>query len=216
MWPKCCLIWQVFGPWVNPYGANGQIIMTVYNYRSGQVHETLNGVQPSRGFRDMRSTKFDPNWWQIWQFLAHEQAHLGQMGKWPWQCTTRGLDNSTELRMEKICQVVTEIWVPQVWQPPAQPTAWTVTTIPLQPGGLRGKNEHAITCWMFPHHWTTRYFLPPHRQFFPFHTFASSIRVVASPIPEITSPTDAPYKISIKHPWPFLLTWINFNSTMDK
>ena len=36
------------------------------------------------------------------KFLAHGQAHMGQMGKWPWQCTTTGLDNSTELRMEKI------------------------------------------------------------------------------------------------------------------
>ena len=61
------------------------------------------------------------------------------MGIWPWQCTPTGLDNSTELRMEKIRQAVTEIWVPQVWQPPAQPPARTVTTIPLQPGGLRGK-----------------------------------------------------------------------------
>ena len=43
------------------------------------------------------------------------------MGKWPWRCTTTGLDNSTELRMEKIHQAVTEIWVPQVWQPPARP-----------------------------------------------------------------------------------------------
>ena len=22
VWPKCCLIWQVFGPWASPYGAN--------------------------------------------------------------------------------------------------------------------------------------------------------------------------------------------------
>ena len=42
--------------------------------------------------------------------------------------------------MEKIRQAVTEIWVPQVWQPPARPPARTVTTIPLQPEGLRGKN----------------------------------------------------------------------------
>ena len=61
------------------------------------------------------------------------------MGKLPWQCTTTGLDNSIELRMEKIRQAVTEIWVPQVWQPPARPPARTVTTIPLQPEGLRGK-----------------------------------------------------------------------------
>ena len=45
------------------------------------------------------------------------------MGIWPWQCTPTGLDNSTELRMEKIHQAVTEIWVPQVWQPPARPPA---------------------------------------------------------------------------------------------
>ena len=49
--------------------------------------------------------------------------------------------------MEKIRQVVTEIWVPQVWQPPAR----TVMTIPLQPKGLRGKNEPipALTTWVF-------------------------------------------------------------------
>ena len=41
--------------------------------------------------------------------------------------------------MEKIHQAVTEIWIPQVWQPAARPPARTVTTIPLQPGGLRGK-----------------------------------------------------------------------------
>ena len=40
-----------------------------------------------------------------------------------------------ELRTEKIRQAVTEIWVQQFWQPPAR----TVTTIPLQSGGLRGE-----------------------------------------------------------------------------
>ena len=45
------------------------------------------------------------------------------MGIWPWQCTPTGLDNSTELRMEKIHQAVTKIWVLQVWQPPARPQA---------------------------------------------------------------------------------------------
>ena len=95
--------------------------MPVHNYRSRQVHETLNGVHPSSGFRDMRSAKSGPNLWQIWQVFGHGQAHIGHMGKWPWQCTTRGLDNSTKLRMEKIRQAVTDIWVPQVWQPPARP-----------------------------------------------------------------------------------------------
>ena len=36
-------------------------------------------------------------------------------------CTTTGLDNSIELWTEKIRQAVTEIWLLQVWQPPARP-----------------------------------------------------------------------------------------------
>ena len=97
--------------------------MTLHNYRSRQVHETLNGVNPSSGFRDMRSgpKSLDPICGKFDKFLAHGQAYIGQMGKWPWQCTTTGLDNSIELRMDKIGQAVTEIWVPQVWQPPARP-----------------------------------------------------------------------------------------------
>ena len=57
--------------------------MRLHNYRSRQVHETLDGVNPSCSFRDMHSAicgKFD-------KFLAHGQAHMGQMGEWPWQCT---------------------------------------------------------------------------------------------------------------------------------
>ena len=132
VWPKCCLIWQVFGPWASPNGANGQITMMLYNYRSRQVHETLNGVNPSSSFWDMHSAKSGPNLWQIWQVFCPWASPYGANG--PWQCTTTGLDNSTELRMEKIRQAVPEIRVPQVWQPPAR----TVTTIPLQPKGLRG------------------------------------------------------------------------------
>ena len=82
----------------------------------------------------------DPICGKFDKFLANGQPHMGQMGKWPWQCTTTGLENSTELWMEKICQAVTEIWLPQVWQPPGRPPTRTVTTIPLQPEGLRGKN----------------------------------------------------------------------------
>ena len=87
----------------------------------------------------------DPICGKFDKFLAHGQAHMGQMGKWAWQCTTTGLNNSIELRTEKIHQAVTEIWVPQVWQPPAR----TVTTIPLQPGGKKvwqtyGQTENTI------------------------------------------------------------------------
>ena len=106
----------------------------------GSIHPAVSEICVPQSL-DPICTEFD-------KFLGHGQAHLGQMGKWPWRCTTTGLDNSTELRMEKIHQAVTEIWVPQVWQPPARPPtrpparppARTVTTIPLQPGGLRGKN----------------------------------------------------------------------------
>ena len=126
----------------------GQMTMMLHNYRSRQFHRTRNGINPSSGFRDMGSAKSDPSAASFDKFLAQGQAHMGQMGIWPWQCTPTGLDNSTELRMEKIHQAVTEIWVPQVWQPPARPAARpparTVTTIPLQPGGLRGKKCQGI------------------------------------------------------------------------
>ena len=44
--------------------------MTLHNYRSRQVHKTLNGVNPSSRFRDMRSAKSGPNVWQIWQVFG--------------------------------------------------------------------------------------------------------------------------------------------------
>ena len=53
--PNLCQIWQVFGPWASPYGANGQMTMTVHNYRPRQFHRTSNGENPSRGYRDMGS-----------------------------------------------------------------------------------------------------------------------------------------------------------------
>ena len=48
-------IWQVFGPWASPYGANGQMSMTVHNYRPRQFHRTSNRENPSSGYRDMGS-----------------------------------------------------------------------------------------------------------------------------------------------------------------
>ena len=53
--PNLCQIWQVFGPWASPYGANGQMTMTVHNYRPRQFHRTSNGENPLRGYRDMGS-----------------------------------------------------------------------------------------------------------------------------------------------------------------
>ena len=80
-----------------------------------QIHPVVSEICVPQSL-DPICAKFD-------KFLAHGQAHMGQMGKWPWQCTTTGLDNSTELQTVKIHQAVTEIWVPQVWRPPTRPPA---------------------------------------------------------------------------------------------
>ena len=57
--------------------------MTVHNYRSRQVHETLNGVNPSSGFRDMRSAKSGPNLYQIWQVFGPWASPFGANGQMP-------------------------------------------------------------------------------------------------------------------------------------
>ena len=64
----------------------------------GLIHPTVS-VNCVTQILDPICGKFD-------KFLARWQAHMGQMGKRPWQCTTTGLDNSTELGTEKIRQAV--------------------------------------------------------------------------------------------------------------
>ena len=59
----------------------GQITMMLHNYRSRQFHKTSNGINPSRGFRDMGSTKCGPSAAWFDKFLAYGQAHMGQIGK---------------------------------------------------------------------------------------------------------------------------------------
>ena len=71
----------------------------------GSIHPTVSEICVPQSL-DPICAKFD-------KFLAHGQAHMGQMGKWTWQCTTTGLDNSIELRMVQIHPAVSEIWVPQ-------------------------------------------------------------------------------------------------------
>ena len=55
IWAKCCQLLQVFGPWASPYGANGQITITLHNYRSRQFHRTSSGENSSSGYREMGS-----------------------------------------------------------------------------------------------------------------------------------------------------------------
>ena len=84
------------------------------------------------------SQSLDPICGKFEKFFGPWAIPYGQMGKQPWQCTTTGIDNSTELQMEKILQAVTEIWVQQIWQPPARlPGPWQY---PFSKEGLGVKN----------------------------------------------------------------------------
>ena len=106
----------------------------------GEIHPAISEIYVPQSL--------DPICGQFENFFAHRQADTGQMAKWPWQCTTTGLDNCTKFWTEKIRRTVTEIWVPQVWQLPAWQPARTVKTIPLQPSGLRGTNPLNFP-WIF-------------------------------------------------------------------
>ena len=61
--------------------SQGQMAMMLHNYRSRQFHRTSNGINPSSGFRDMGSAKSGPSAAWFDKFLAHGQAHMGQMDK---------------------------------------------------------------------------------------------------------------------------------------
>ena len=121
--------------------------MTVHNYRSRQVHETLNGVNPSGGFRDMRSAKSRPNLWQIWQVFGPWASPYGANGQMSmtvhnyrprqFHRTSNGENPSSGYRDMGSASLAAA-------RPTARPPARTVTTIPLQPGGLRGKNLEGI------------------------------------------------------------------------
>ena len=120
----------------------GQITMTLHNYRSRQVHETSNGVNPSCGFRDMRSAKSEPNLCQIWHVFGPRASPYGANGQMTmtvhnyrprqFHRTSNGENPSSSYRDMGSASLAA-----------ARPAARTVTTIPLQPGGLRGKKSEA-------------------------------------------------------------------------
>ena len=123
----------IYGKWANNYDiAQLQVQKSPWNFKWGESIQHFQRYAFRKVWTQFVAnlTSFWPTGKPIW-------------GKWPSHGTTAGLDNSTELRTEKIRQVVTEIWVSQVWQPPAR----TVTTIPLQPEGLRGKNDIKKATW---------------------------------------------------------------------
>ena len=120
--------------------------MTLHNYRSRQVHETLNGVNPSSSFRDMPSAKSGPNLWQIWQVFGPWASPYGANGHMTMTVHTYRPRQFHRTLNEKIRQVVTEIWVPQVWQPPAHPPGpWR--QYPSSPEGWGVKRVQVIACF---------------------------------------------------------------------
>ena len=125
--------------------------MTLHNYRSRQVHKTLNGVNPSSSFRDMRSAKSGPNLWQIWQVFGPWASPYGANGQITmtvhnyrprqFHRTSNGENPSSGYRdMGSASLAAARPAARPPTRPPARPPARTVTTIPLQPEGLRGKN----------------------------------------------------------------------------
>ena len=124
--------------------------MTLHNYRFRQVHETLNGVNPSCSFRDMHSAKSGPNLWQIYQVFGPWASLYGANGQMTmtvhnyrprqFHRTSNGENPWSGYRDMGFAILAA-----------ARPPARTLTTIPLQPGGLRGKNEGHI--WELSFNW---------------------------------------------------------------
>ena len=83
--PNLWQIWQVFVPGASPYGANGQMTMTVHNYRPRQFHRTSNGENSSSGYRDMGSASLaaahPPEPWQ--QYPSRPKGWGVKSSRWP-------------------------------------------------------------------------------------------------------------------------------------
>ena len=129
----------------SPYGTNGQITMTVHNYKSRQVHKTLNGLNPSSDFRDLPSAKSGPNLCQIWQIFgpwASAYEANGQMiitvhsyRHRKFHRTSNGESSSSGYRDFGSGSRAAA-------RPVARPDR--DHTIPLQPGELRDKKKRTV------------------------------------------------------------------------
>ena len=139
--PNLWQIWQVFGPWASPYGANGHMTMTVHTYRPRQFHRTSNGENPSSGYRDMGSASLaaarpaarppgpwrqypsSPEGWGVkrnWPQPCHPVFNLGF-----WNCESQGHINFVkkwvpskffESLSDSIWFNVLKLWVPRTQQ----------------------------------------------------------------------------------------------------
>ena len=97
-------------------------------------------VNPSSSFRDVCSAKYGPNLWQIWQVLAPWASPYWANGQ-----RTMTVHNYRPRQFhrtsngENLSSGYRDIPVGFASLAAARPPTWTMTTIPLQPGGLRGK-----------------------------------------------------------------------------
>ena len=112
--------------------------MTLHNYRSRRVHETLNGVNPSSGFKDLRSAKSEPNLRQIWQVFvpwigpygSNEQMTMTVHNYRPRQFHRTSNRENPSIRYRDMGSTSLA-----ATRQAARTPARTMTTIPLQPGG---------------------------------------------------------------------------------
>ena len=96
--------------------------MPLYNYRCRQVHETLNGLNPSRSFRDMRATTSEPNLWQIWQVFGLWASPYG--GKWAYDHNSAQPQGKTipqNFERRKSVKRFQRYGCHKFWQPRARP-----------------------------------------------------------------------------------------------
>ena len=119
----------------------GQMTITLYIYTSIQVHKTLNGVNPSSGFRNMHSAKSGLNFWQIWQVFGRWASPYGAYGK----MTIMTVHNYRPRQFHRTSNLENPSHgyrdMGSANLAAARPAA---RTKPLQPGGLRGKNPWGI------------------------------------------------------------------------
>ena len=112
----------------------GQVPMVLHNYRSRQFHRTSNVINPSSGFRDMGYAKSGPSAAWFDNFLARVQAYTGQMIITVHNYASRQFDRASN--GETLWSGYRDMVYASL---AAARPAGTVTTIPLQPKGLRGK-----------------------------------------------------------------------------
>ena len=126
----------------------------MHNYRSRQVHETLNGVNPSSSFRDMRSAKTGPNLCQIWQVFGQWASLYGANGQMAmtghnyrprqFHRTSNGEIPSSGYRdMGSASLAAAQLPARPPYHPPAHPT----TRLPTRPPGPWRQYPSSLEGW---------------------------------------------------------------------